>query len=113
MDWGVPVFGITADVNAVKLSTKSVRNQLLEEWKKGHGKPEFGGVKFVEPDAASVEAEAPPAMQLCKLLGDGSEQALALPSDVHQKWLADPMSQSGAACCASLMLNMERQFHSR
>ena len=91
VELGVPIFGITADVNAVKLSTKSVRNQLLEEWKKGHGKPEYGGVKFVaEPDAASVEAEAPPAMQLCKVLGDGADQVLTLPSDVRQKWLADP-----------------------
>lgn len=91
IDLGVPTFGISCDLNAIKLSTKSVRNMLLEEWKAGHGKAEYGGVKFVaQPDAAADDGEAEPTMQLCKILGEGGEKVLSVPTDVRQKWLADP-----------------------
>ena len=93
VELGVPVFGIALELPAVKLSSKTVRNQLLEQWKKRQGKAEYGGVKFVEqpPTTASDDAEAVPTMQLCKIIGEDSSQVLTVPTDVRQKWLADPV----------------------
>eukprot|EP00435_Cladocopium_sp_Y103_P036795 s3891_g9.t1 len=63
---GIPVFSMSLDLNVMKLANKTVRNALLDEWKKGRGKPEYGGVKF-QPDAPSVPEECQvPDMAICK-----------------------------------------------
>ena len=75
----------------MRLSVKVVRNSLLEDWKKGKGKAEFGGVKF-QADAPDVpQVEEMPTLTCCKLAGDGADMCLAVPVDIRQKFLADPV----------------------
>lgn len=91
IDLGVPAFAVSVDTVAVKLATKTVRNRLLDEWKKGQSKPEYGNIKFVsEPPCADGASNELPTMQLCKIVGEGADSVLSVPTDIRQKWLGDP-----------------------
>lgn len=91
IDLGVPAFAVSVDTVAVKLATKTVRNRLLHEWKKGQSKPEYGNIKFVsEPPCADGASNELPTMQLCKIVGEGADSVLSAPTDIRQKWLGDP-----------------------
>lgn len=90
-DLDIACFGVTVDNAALKLAVKCVRNALLEDWKRGKVKPEFGGVKFQSESPNVPEVEQVPEMTICKLIGDSPDVSLAVPTDIRQKYLADPV----------------------
>eukprot|EP00435_Cladocopium_sp_Y103_P022300 s1179_g5.t1 len=82
---GCGVCAATADLGAHKLANKMVRSYLLNEWKSGSGL--ISGQKFVETASNMPDEIMTPEFLLCKMQGE----QLVLPSDIRQKWLADPL----------------------
>ena len=83
-----PIFSVSVDMACQKLGTKMVANMLLDSWKRGQAKGAEFSTKFVADPPSLPEITDIPEMSLCKIM---DQTTLAIPSDVRQRFLRDPL----------------------
>ena len=88
MEACTPIFSITPDQLCSKLAIKTIKNVILDDWKRGQGRSAELGVKFVPTPPSLPETAEIPELVVCKAI---DENTMAIPTDIRQRWLRDPL----------------------